>query len=97
MTIIKCVAIMISESILHHPLLFLEKEKRKKRKERTVITYLVFYPSTSQCNDQENLFLYKHIYLSLNSKLHPPTLTYFQISHLSFFFFLILKLNMILV
>ena len=46
-----------------------------------------FLPIHIPCDDQENLFLYKHIYLSLNSKLHPPTLTYIQISHLSFIFF----------
>ena len=28
-----------------------------------------FLPIHIPCNDQENLFLYKHIYLSLNSKL----------------------------
>ena len=67
MAIIKCVAIMVSGTVLCHPLLFL---KEKKKKKRTVITYLVFYPFTSQCNDQENLLLYKHIYLSLNSKLY---------------------------
>ena len=43
-----------------------------------------FIPIHIPCNDQENLFLYKHIFLSLNSKLHPPTLTSFKISHLSF-------------
>ena len=37
------------------------------------------------CNDQKNLFLYKtYLYKSLNYKLHPPTLTYFHIIHLSF-------------
>ena len=45
------------------------------------------------CNDLDFLFIYflyigkKHIYVSLNSKLHPPTLTYFQVIHLSFIFF----------
>ena len=68
MVIIKCVAIMISGSILCHPLLF---PQIKKEDYNCISSYLLIH---ILCNDQD-LFIYiKHIYLSLNSKLHHPTL-----------------------
>ena len=85
MAIIKCVAIMIFGSVVHYPLLFHQIKRKIKMDYNYISSYLLI---NILCNDQKNLFLYKtYLYKSLNCKLGPPTLTYFQIIHSSFICF----------